>query len=78
MIHIKMTGKIAVVNGLDKLIQLLVGFAKKCIEICQLPGKNRDDDNQINVLCLYHRDGRETKYSEHKKNADEYSKLESF
>jgi hypothetical protein len=53
-------------------------FYGRTVKVGNLPGDNRYQDDEINILGLYHGDGSEAKHPEHENNADEYTKFELF
>lgn len=78
MTHVKMPGEIPVVDRLHKLFKFILRFAKEPIEVRELPGNQRNEDNEINKLGLNDRYGSQAEYRENEYNTDEYAEIESF
>ena len=78
MAHIEMTGKIPVVYGFHKLFEFVLGLSEKAVKISELPGYDRNQDDEIDILSLNNSDGSQAKNSKHEYNANDYAKLESF
>src|ERR1700676_1228210 len=76
--HVKMPGEIPVVNGFNKLLELILRFTEEPVKIGKLPGNQRHQDDKIYKLSLDYRHSSQTEHREQEYNADEYAKLELF
>ena len=65
-------------DRLHELLQFILGLTEEAVKISQLPGKDRDQDDEIDILCLNHGNGCQAEYGEEEYNADKYAKFESF
>jgi hypothetical protein len=78
MTNIKLAGEVTVMNGFNKLLEFILGFSEEAVEISKLPGNNRYENDEVNILGLDYRDGSQAEHQEHENNADKYAKLKSF
>ena len=78
MAHVKMPGKVPVMDRLHKLLEFILCFAKEPVKVRELPGNQWNEDNKINKLGLNDRYSGQTEYRENEYNTDEYAEIKSF